>query len=167
MMVPKATPKEIVEKINKDVVASLKSKEVDAKLEGAVRHSGHRHAGGVRQDHRVRNRQSDAGVQGSRHLTPNPTQSCGPGSDPRAVFYWAARGSAWPITRLIDGERRRSARSTSSTFSCTACTAERRIDPAMEIDDLALVGLAHPHVVDVADHAALGGDFGERRAPPP
>ena len=32
----------------------------------------------------------------------------------------------------------------------------------MEIDDLALVGLAHPHIVDVADHAALGGDLGER-----
>ncbi len=32
MMVPKATPKEIVAKINSDVVASIKSKEVDAKL---------------------------------------------------------------------------------------------------------------------------------------
>ena len=36
--------------------------------------------------------------------------------------YRRPRGSACPITRLIEGERRRSARSTSSTFSCTACT---------------------------------------------
>ncbi len=32
----------------------------------------------------------------------------------------------------------------------------------MEIDDLAFVGFAHPHVVHVADHAALGRDLGER-----
>src|SRR5262245_45321351 len=31
-------------------------------------------------------------------------------------------GSAWPITRLIEGNRCRSARSTSSTFSCTSAT---------------------------------------------
>ena len=29
-------------------------------------------------------------------------------------------GSAWPITRLIDGARSRKARSSASTFSCTA-----------------------------------------------
>ncbi len=32
----------------------------------------------------------------------------------------------------------------------------------MEIHDLAVVGLAHAHVVDVADHPAFGGDLGER-----
>jgi tripartite-type tricarboxylate transporter receptor subunit TctC len=32
MLVPKATPKDIVDKINKDVVASIKSKEVDEKM---------------------------------------------------------------------------------------------------------------------------------------
>ena len=32
MLAPKATPREIIEKINNDVVASIKSKEVEARL---------------------------------------------------------------------------------------------------------------------------------------
>jgi tripartite-type tricarboxylate transporter receptor subunit TctC len=32
MLVPKATPKAVVDKINKDVVASIKSKDIEAKM---------------------------------------------------------------------------------------------------------------------------------------
>src|SRR6185437_5429097 len=35
-------------------------------------------------------------------------------------------GSAWPITRLIEGERARRARSSASTFSCTSWTLRCR-----------------------------------------
>ena len=41
---------------------------------------------------------------------------------------------------------------------------DRRIEPAMEIDDLAVGGLAHAHVVHLA---AVGESRGERREPAP
>src|SRR3569833_4195323 len=37
-----------------------------------------------------------------------------------------------------------------------------RIDAAVEVDDLAVLGLAHAHVVHVADAAAIGGEFAQR-----
>ncbi len=39
--------------------------------------------------------------------------------------------------------------------------AQAWIDAAMEIDDFALVRFAHADIVDIADHAAFGGTFGE------
>ena len=40
--------------------------------------------------------------------------------------------------------------------------AQLRIDAAVEIDNLAFGGLAHPHMVHVAQRAAVGGEFRER-----
>src|SRR5665647_2238691 len=40
--------------------------------------------------------------------------------------------------------------------------AEVGIDAAMEIDDLALCGLAHAHVVDVANNTSFRGEFRQR-----
>ncbi len=37
---------------------------------------------------------------------------------------------------------------------------QRRIDPAVKIDDLTVVGFAYPHVVDVANAKTLRGNFG-------
>src|ERR1700681_2609028 len=39
---------------------------------------------------------------------------------------------------------------------------KRRIDPAMKIDDLAVAGLAHAHVVHFAETGNLGGERRER-----
>src|SRR6185369_912806 len=36
-----------------------------------------------------------------------------------------------------------------------------RIDPAVEVDDFAVVGLAHPHIMHVADRAALRGKLSQ------
>ena len=36
---------------------------------------------------------------------------------------------------------------------------EGRVDPAMEIDELGAVALAHPHVVHLADRRAFGRDL--------
>src|SRR5262249_47194153 len=41
---------------------------------------------------------------------------------------------------------------------------EGGVDQAMEIDDLAVVGLAHPHVVHLADEVDLGRDPAQRLA---
>ena len=41
---------------------------------------------------------------------------------------------------------------------------ERRLDVAMEIDDLALGGFAHPHIVDFAKTVRACGERGKRRA---
>ena len=163
LMAPHGVPKPILDKISKDWADALKTPEMQAKLKSAVPDRRDRYAGGDGQDHQRRDRKPDQGVQGGRHLSLVDSASLGRAwTKCRARLCCFSRGSAWPITRLIDGERRRNARSTSSTFSCTACTVERRIDAAVEVDDLAFVGLAHAHIVDVADHAAFGRDLGKR-----
>ena len=59
-------------------------------------------------------------LQGAAVLTPWPR---GPRPATRSPHGEAGgAGSAWPIARLIEGKRSRSARSTSSTLSCTSAT---------------------------------------------
>src|SRR5262249_43197181 len=41
---------------------------------------------------------------------------------------------------------------------------DRRVEVAVEVDDLAVLGFAHAYVMDVTQAAAPGGELGQRRA---
>jgi hypothetical protein len=64
------------------------------------------------------------------------------------------------MTRLQEGKCNRSARSTSSTLLVHFGYRDGRIDQTMEVDDLAVVGLTHAHVMHVADARNLCCDRG-------
>ena len=76
-------------------------------------------------------------------------------------------GSAWPITRLIEGERCLQGALERVDLFVHRLHAQCGIDAAVEIDDLAVVGLAHAHIMDVADDAALRCEFRQRDLRPP
>ena len=68
---------------------------------------------------------------------------------PTPSLFRSRRGSACPITRLIEGERAAAAR-VPPRRPCRARSPRSASGStqAVEIDDLAVVGLAHPHIVD-------------------
>jgi tripartite-type tricarboxylate transporter receptor subunit TctC len=66
LMAPANVPREIIEKVNKDVVGVLQKAEVKAKF-AAGRHSDHRHAAAVRQAYQPGDRRFDSIFRANRH----------------------------------------------------------------------------------------------------
>ena len=66
MAVPKGTPRDIIDKLNRDSQRGARRSGDAGEARRAWRHQHCRHAGGFRQDHRRRNRQMGQGGQGHR-----------------------------------------------------------------------------------------------------
>ena len=114
VMAPAGTPKAIIDKVNQDIAKALQLPDVRARLLEAGSDPHHHHPLQLHAKNKNRHRNQ---TKPSKRPQPTPTNKPAPRC-----------GSACPITRLIDGKRWRSARSISSTFSCTSDTVSAGID---------------------------------------
>ena len=73
-------------------------------------------------------------------------------------------GSAWPMTRWMVGKAPAQPALERVDQVVHRADRERRIDAAVKIDDLAVGGLAHAHVVDLAEVGDFRGERQERVA---
>ena len=164
LMAPHGVPKPILDKISKDWADALKTPEMQEKLKSQFLIGVTDTPEAMDKIDQGRDRKSDKGVQGGRHLS---LPLCIADFERAWKSSTRARVSVPARLGVADHalDRRRTA--AQRAFDLVDLLVhrlhrERRIDPAVEIDDLAFVGFAHPHVVDVADHAAFGRDLGER-----